>query len=84
MDVINNPLDGISWLRFLEIDWWQFVPFVEVGRVAPKWEISTLHKDMKWAAGLGLRFMTRKTVVRFDATFAEESAGLWFFVGQPF
>jgi len=30
-----NPLADISWVqKFLEIAWWQWVPFVEVGRVA--------------------------------------------------
>jgi hypothetical protein len=51
-----NPFDG--WPRvqkYLGIQWLQFVPFAEVGRVAPEWGVNRLHSDMKWDAGIGIR-----------------------------
>jgi outer membrane translocation and assembly module TamA len=79
-----NPLGQISWLRWLQIDWWQFVPFVELGRVAPSWDLQELHSDMKWDAGLGLRLMTAKVVVRGDFAYSEEGWHIWAMVGQAF
>ena len=79
-----NPLGKISWLRWLHIDWWQFVPFVEVGRVASEWDLQELHSDMKWDAGGGIRLMTAKVVVRADAAYSEEGWNIWVMVGQAF
>jgi hypothetical protein len=79
-----NPLGQISWLRWLQIDWWQFVPFVELGRVAPSWDLQELHSDLKWDAGLGLRLMTAKVVVRGDVAYSEEGWHFWAMVGQAF
>lgn len=40
--------------------------------------------NLKWDAGIGRRFMMRHAVVRFDAAYSDETAGVWFFAGQPF
>jgi hypothetical protein len=80
-----NPWKDIRWIdRWLDIDWWQFVPFVEAGRVAPNWNLGTLHEDMKWDVGLGVRFMAKKTVVRFDVAASEDTTGFWAMFSQPF
>ena len=79
-----NPLGTISWLRWLQIDWWQFVPFLEVGRVAERWDLQELHSNMKWDAGGGIRSMTAKVVVRADAAYSEEGWHIWAMVGQAF
>ncbi|UCD56923.1 MAG: BamA/TamA family outer membrane protein, partial [Candidatus Hydrogenedentota bacterium] len=79
-----NPLAEISFLEFLEIDWIQLVPFVEVGRVARGWNISELHSDMKWDAGFGLRLMAKRLVLRADAAASEEGFGVQMMVGHPF
>ena len=79
-----NPLGNISWLRWFRIDWWQWVPFVEVGRVADHWNLRELHSDMKWDVGLGLRLMTAKVVVRGDAAVSEEGFHIWAMFGQAF
>jgi outer membrane translocation and assembly module TamA len=71
-------------LKIFDIDWWQFVPFVEVGRVAPKWDIADLHSDLKWDAGLGVRLMVMKAIVRLDTAVSDETWGVWAMVGQPF
>ena len=57
---------------------------VEVGRVAPDWDVGELHSDMKWDAGLGIRLMAMKSIVRLDIAVSEEAVGVWAMVGQPF
>ena len=79
-----NPLGTISWLRFFSIDWWQFVPFVEVGRVADQWSLKELHEDMKWDAGVGIRLMAAMVVVRGDMAYSPEGWHFWAMVGQAF
>ena len=61
----------------------QFVPFVEVGRVAKGWTPSELYSDMKWNVGLGLRAMVKGLVIRVDTAVLEEEVGLQM-VGHPF
>ncbi len=70
--------------RYLDVDWWQVVGFGEVGRVAPTWNLQTLHQDMKWDLGLGLRAMVSRVVVRADAAANNDSWGLWFMADHPF
>ena len=79
-----NPLAEISFLESLEIDWIQVVPFVEVGRVARGWNIGELHSDMKWDAGIGLRLMAKRLVLRADAAASEEGFGIQMMVSHPF
>ncbi len=80
-----NPFDGWPRLqKHLEIAWWQWVPFVEVGRVAPSWNIDDLHSDMKWDAGFGVRAMAKGLVIRIDTAVSEEGFGVQMFVTQPF
>ena len=79
-----NPLGDMKLLKFLDIDWWQFVPFVEVGRVAPNLSMSELNSDMKWDVGLGLRFMAQKAVFRIDTAVTDGAWSTWAMVSQPF
>jgi len=79
-----NPLGKIGWLKFFEIDWWQFVPFVELGRVADTYDLGELHRDMKWDAGLSLRAMMKKFVVRLDLAAAEDEFAAVVMVNHPF
>jgi hypothetical protein len=80
-----NPLAEIDWLqKHLGIAWWQWVPFVEVGRVAPKWSMGELHEDMKWDVGFGLRLMAMGLVIRADTAVSNEAVQVQMFVGQPF
>ena len=79
-----NPLGNISWLRWLNIDWWQFVPFIEAGRVAGEWDLQELHTDMKLDAGVGLRLMAALVVVRADVAYSQEGWHIWAMVGQAF
>ena len=80
-----NPFE--NWDRvqkYVGIQWLQFVPFVEVGRVAPDWGVSRLHEDMKWCAGLGLRLWAKGLVIRIDTAVSEEQVGVQMMVAQPF
>ena len=81
-----NPFENYEWVRkYLGIAWWQWVPFVETGRVAPTWNIERLHSNMKVDAGFGVRAMAKGIVVRIDS--AVGSAGNWgvqMMVGHPF
>lgn len=80
-----NPFEKIDWVKkYLGIEWWQWVPFVEVGRVAPAWDISTLHTSMKWDAGVGVRAMAKGIVIRIDGAASEEGWAVQMMVGQPF
>jgi hypothetical protein len=80
-----NPFNNWPWLqKYIGIEWLQFVPFVEVGRVAPGWNIKDLHSDMKWDAGLGLRLWAKGLVARIDVAGSDEGFGVAMMVSQPF
>ena len=80
-----NPFERWEWLqKHVGIQWLQFVPFVEIGRVAPEYDLSTLHSDMQWNAGLGLRAWAKGLVARIDAAYSEEGVGVQMMVSQPF
>ena len=80
-----NPFEGWPWLqKYVGVQWLQFVPYVEVGRVAPEWGVSRLHEGMKWDAGLGLRLWAKGIVVRIDSAVSDEGFGVQMMVAQPF
>ena len=80
-----NPFDGWPWIQqYLGVQWLQFVPFVEIGRVAPEWNIDDLHEDMKWSAGLGVRFWAKGLVARIDSAGSDEGFEVQMMVSQPF
>ncbi|MGD8469780.1 MAG: BamA/TamA family outer membrane protein [Desulfobacterales bacterium] len=80
-----NPFENWSWIqKYLGVQWLQFVPFVEVGRVAPDWGFERLHEDMKWDAGLGVRFWAKGLVARIDSAVSDEGFGIQMMVSQPF
>jgi hypothetical protein len=60
------------------------VGFAEVGRVAPEWNLSVLHQDLKWDVGLGIRMWAKGLVVRVDSAVANEGFGVQMMVSQPF
>ena len=80
-----NPFNGWPWLqKHLGVRWLQFVPFVEIGRVAPEWNVKDLHEDMKWSAGLGLRLWAAGLVARIDSAVSDEGFEVQMMVAQPF
>ena len=80
-----NPFE--HWERvqkYVGIRWLQFVPFMEVGRVAPDWDLDRLHSDMKWCAGLGIRAWAQGIAIRIDSAYSEEGVGVQMMIAQPF
>lgn len=70
--------------KHVGVQWIQFVPFVEVGRVAPAWNANELHSDMKWSTGLGIRCWAKGIVARIDTAVSEEGVGIQMMISQPF
>jgi len=79
-----NPVAGVRWLRWLKLDWFQLVGFVEGGRVAGEYDLEELFSDWKVDAGIGLRAMTAGAVVRFDMAASDEGMTAWVMFGHPF
>jgi hypothetical protein len=80
-----NPFD--QWPAFqsyADVEWLQLVPFVEVGRVAPDWDLGELHSDMKLSTGFGLRAWASGFVIRVDTAVSDEGAAVKMMIGQPF
>jgi outer membrane protein assembly factor BamA len=81
-----NPLKDWGLLKKfnINIDWIQFVAFIETGRVAPNWNIKTLHSDMHYDYGLGVRFFANEMVIRVDGGFSNEGSQIQMYIGQSF
>lgn len=79
-----NPIEDVNWLKFLKIDWFQLVGFVEAGRVGAEYTASELLKDLKYDAGFSLRFLAAGLVVRTDIAVSEEGSNTWVMVDHPF
>ncbi|HMP73523.1 MAG TPA: BamA/TamA family outer membrane protein [Kiritimatiellia bacterium] len=80
-----NPFhDWPAIQKLVGVQWIQFAPFVEVGRVAPAWNAEELHSDMKWSAGLGIRLWAKGIVARIDTAVSEEGVGIQMMISQPF
>jgi Omp85 superfamily domain len=80
-----NPFPSWPWLQqYIGIQWVQFVPFIEAGRVAPAWSLGTLHSHMKFDAGFGTRLMAKWLVVRLDLAVSSEGGAIQMMVSQPF
>jgi len=78
-----NPAAGVSWLRWLKLDWFQLVGYLEGGRVAGDYD-SELLKDWKVDGGVGLRALTAGAVIRLDVAVSEEETTTWVMFGHPF
>ena len=80
-----NPFKRWDWLqKYVGILWLQFVPFLEIGRVAPEWSFNRLHTDMKWNAGLGIRAWAKGIVARIDTAYSDEGFEVQMMISQPF
>jgi hypothetical protein len=80
-----NPFERWDWIqKYVGIRWLQFVPFAEIGRVAPSWNIETLHSDMKWCLGFGVRAWAKGIVARIDSAVSEEDFKIQMMIAQPF
>jgi len=79
-----QPFGEIRLLDPLKIRWWQIVGLVEAGRVAPTWDLGTLHTDMKYDFGIGLRGMFHASIGRIDLVVSDEGFSFSAMVGQTF
>jgi hypothetical protein len=80
-----NPFDAWPWFQSkVGVEWVQFVPFVEVGRVAPSYDLANLHSSMKWDGGLGFRASAKGFVIRADAATSDEGFKVQMMISQPF
>jgi hypothetical protein len=52
--------------------------------VAGSYDLSELHSDMKWNAGIGLRAWVQGFVLRVDSAVSSEDFGIQMMIGQPF
>ncbi|MEI6859080.1 MAG: BamA/TamA family outer membrane protein [Shewanella sp.] len=79
-----NPIEDVNWLKFLKIDWFQLVGFVEAGRVGAEYTANELLTDLKYDAGFSVRFMAAGLLVRTDFAFSDEGGNTWVMVDHPF
>lgn len=79
-----QPFGKVGVLDPLKIRWWQIVGLVEAGRVAPSWDVETLHTDMKYDVGIGLRGMFHASVGRLDFVVSDEGFSFSAMLGQTF
>lgn len=79
-----DPLGHTKMAGALGWGWWQFVLIAEIGRVAPTWQLSTLHEEMKWSTGVGARLMLGKQIFRLSLNGSDEAVQAWFLTGQSF
>ncbi len=80
-----TPLDRSTWIgNLLQWEYLQIVPFIEAGRVNENWNITELHKHMKWDGGIGLRADMRRMTLRIDSAVSDEGFGMVFWVMHPF
>lgn len=70
--------------KLVGVEWIQIVPFAELGRVAPTWDLATLHSSMKWDVGVGVRAKAKGLIVRIDVAGSREGLGVQMMVDHPF
>jgi hypothetical protein len=80
----QNLATKIPLINKLPIPWWQWIGFIEVGRVAGSYSISELHKDMKVSLGAGFRVMVDNLVIRVDAAGSEEGGQVQMFFSHTY
>lgn len=79
-----QPLEEWPIFNLYDVPWWQWVAFVDVGRVANDFSLSTLHEDMKWSAGGAIRFQVEGIVVRTEMAWGNEESLFRVMINQPF
>jgi len=80
----SNPIGDIPLLQYFNIDWLQFVGFVEAGRVGPSYNSKLFTEDLKLDAGISLRLMVYHAVVRVGWAVSQEGNSIWAMYEQTF
>ena len=68
----------------VKLDWLQLVGFAEAGRVANDFDLSELHKDMKWSGGIGIRAFANHLIVRAELATSDEDSIFVMSIDHPF
>jgi len=79
-----QPLTTLPIFNLYHIPWWQWTLFAETGQVSDEFTVESLHQDMKWTLGAGIRFEVEGVVVRTDFAVSEQGGQFWVMVNQPF
>lgn len=79
-----QPLKKIGKWLHLDVQWWQFAAFAELGRVAPEYQLDELIDDMKGSGGVGMRILVENVLVRADWGFSSDENHVWVFLEQSF
>ncbi|WP_424557470.1 BamA/TamA family outer membrane protein [Sulfurovum sp.] len=77
-----NPLKDSTWFP-AKVEWFQVVPFVEVGRVHDEYDLDLLN-DMKYDVGISLRALVSELPIRLEVAYGEEGTYMWLMAQQPF
>ena len=80
----TRALRDLPVFKYFEVDWFQIVPFVEAGRVGPNYNEELYFDDLRVTAGIDLRLMAYRNVVRVGYAWSEEGGQVWAMIGQPF
>jgi len=80
----SDLLRKLTYLDFVNLQWWEIATFVEIGRVAPEWDFDELHDSMKSDIGLSFRVMANNDIGRLDLVWSEDDAAAWLMYGHPF
>ena len=68
----------------VNVEWIQFVAFIETGKVAERWSINNLHSNMRTDYGLGIRLFANEMVIRVDAAMSREGMQIQMFIDHAF
>ena len=79
-----QPLGSLPVFNWYDVPWWQWVAFVDAGRVADTYDLAELHRDMKWSAGGAIRFQVEGVVVRAEMAWGNEEGLFRVMINQPF
>ncbi|MDD1781546.1 BamA/TamA family outer membrane protein [Enterovibrio sp. ZSDZ35] len=79
-----QPLGDVPVFNWYDVPWWQWVLFADVGRVADDFNLETLHENMKWSAGVAMRFQVEGIVVRSEMALGSEEGLFRVMINQPF
>ena len=85
--IINwNPFKTEKFLKEytpVAIDWFQVVPFAEIGSVNEHYDFDLL-SGIKYDAGISLRAMAAELPIRLDVGVGDEGVHMWVMIHQPF
>ncbi len=79
-----QPLQKLKWLNFAQIQYWQWITFIEAGRVSDSYDAALFYEDLHLDAGVSLRGMLHTAVLRLDVAVSEEGSRVVAMYGHPF